>query len=499
MLLRDLTAGIKGVCRAYDEAVWTIDIHEVKDDSRVVAEGDVFVALKGENQDGHTFLDQAVENGASVVMIENKDYIREGIPWILVKDSREVYGIMKQALVGKPSTKLSVIGITGTNGKTTVAHMLTAILEEAGKSVGLMGTISNRIAGVETKAELTTPGSAELAELFAQMAAAQADYVVMEVSSHALDQSRTAGIEFDLAIFTNLSQDHLDYHGTQSAYLHAKAKLFSGLNPQGVKSRKKAAVLNADDAASEILADYCRVPVITYGVSELCYLRAEDIQLASSGIRYKLVYGTQQYPLSLKLNGRFNVYNSLAAISAALIEGIEIQVIIRALEKMQPVRGRFQQVEDEGHILPYTIYIDFAHTPDGLEQCISTARELCNGRILTVFGCGGHRDSTKRPLMGEVAARLSDIVVVTSDNPRDEEPMAIIEDILQGVGSPSASAEVLIEADRAAAIRLAASRASEGDVILICGKGHEDYQIIGQEKRPFDDYQEAQKLMIRGS
>ena len=317
----------------------------------------------------------------------------------------------------------------------------------------------------------------------------------MEVSSHALDQARTAGIEFDLAIFTNLSQDHLDYHQSLSAYFQAKSKLFSGLEPRGGKNRKKAAVINVDDAAGAKLTDYCRVPVITYGLGGLCHLRAEQIELSPAGIRYRLLYGAETCDISMILHGRFNVYNSLAAIAAALVEGIDIELIAQALGKMEPVAGRFQQVTDPGNALPFQVFVDYSHTPDSLEKCISTARELCSGRIISVFGAGGHRDAAKRPVMGETAARLSDLAIVTSDNPRDEEPMHIIRDVLKGMGGPSAKAEVVTEPDRGKAIALAISRALPGDMILICGKGHEDYQIIGTTKHPFDDYVEAQKYM----
>ena len=495
MELSALLSGYDGISRWQKGLDRNMDVRSAVADSRAVETGDVFVALQGEYHDGHQYIQQAIQRGAAALILENEERCGKDEPWILVKNSRELYGVMEQNLAGKPSLKMNVIGVTGTNGKTTVVHMLAAILEAAGKKTGLIGTIYNRVGERSLETELTTPGSAELADLFRRMAEEKTEYVVMEVSSHALAQSRTAGIEFDLAIFTNLSQDHLDYHRNMNEYLSAKAKLFSGLNPQGEKKRKKAAILNQDDGSSAYIADYCRVPAITYGLGELCHVRAKDIELSDYGARYTLLYGGETHEIRLSLHGRFNVYNSLAAIAAALIEGIEIRVIERALENMAPVAGRFQQVDSSGAGLPFQVYVDYSHTPDSLEKCIQTARELCKGRIISVFGAGGHRDVEKRPVMGETAARLSDIAIVTSDNPRDEAPESIIHDILKGMQGPTARAEVMTEPDRRKAIGLALTVAQRGDMVLICGKGHEDYQIIGRTRYPFDDYAEARAAM----
>ena len=497
MNLSELTSGCEGICRWQKDVNWEKDVSSIAADSRKVVAGSVFVAFKGEYFDGHAFIDQALQQGACAIILEDRAYCKEDEPWILVKDSRAIYGAMQQSWSGSPSLHMNVVGVTGTNGKTTVTHMLACILEEAGKKTGLLGTIYNKVGERILPADLTTPGSEELAVLLRQMVQEQTDYVVMEVSSHALDQSRTAGIEFDLAIFTNLSQDHLDYHHSIDEYRSAKAKLFSGLKPKGEKNRKKAAIINFDDKAGPIMAEFCRVPVITYGFGELSSLRADQVELSTAGIRYTLTYGSERHEIALKLHGRFNVYNSLAAIAAALVEGIEIQVIRRALEKMEPVAGRFQQVSADGSRPPFDVFVDYSHTPDGLLHCLTTAKELCAGRIISVFGAGGHRDKTKRPMMGEVAARLSDITVVTSDNPRDEEPMDIINDILKGMDGATAKAKILTEPDRGKAIEIAMNAALPGDIVLICGKGHEDYQIIGQEKLPFDDYQFAQNMMVK--
>ena len=495
MKLEALTDGETGICRWQEKVKWDGEIRAVQADSRLVKAGDVFVALKGEYHDGHLFTAQALQQGAAALVLEDETYCREGEPWILVRDSRAAYGVMEQNRAGRPSLKMNVVGVTGTNGKTTVTHMLVAILEKAGKKTGLIGTIYNRIGEQRLETSLTTPDSAGLADLFGQMAEASVDYVVMEVSSHALSQSRTAGVEFDLAIFTNLSQDHLDYHHTMDEYLVEKAKLFAGLRTGGLKKRGKAAVINLDDGAGVALTDYCSVPVITYGLDGLCHLRAGDIQLSDDGIRYRLLYGAETHDIYMKLHGRFNVYNSLAAIAAALVEGVDIRVIRAALAEMAPAPGRFQQVSLPDGKLPFRVFVDYSHTPDSLEKCLTTARELCGGRVICVFGAGGHRDAAKRPLMGEAVAGLADVAIVTSDNPRDEDPMDIIRDIRKGMGGPSAKAEVQTEPDRGKAIALALDRALPGDIVLICGKGHEDYQIVGQTKLPFDDYRQAQAMM----
>jgi len=495
MRLRDILAGSEGIQRLQENIDLDMEFGSVKSDSRRIEAGDIFIAIKGDKTDGHNYIAQALQRGAGAIIIEDEAFCEADTPWILVKGSRELHGIMQQNLAGRPSLEMNVIGVTGTNGKTTVTHMLAAIMEEAGKMTGLLGTIHNRIGDRILPADLTTPGSEELADMLRLMADLGTDYAIMEASSHALDQSRTAGIEFDLAIFTNLSQDHMDYHETPSAYLAAKTKLFSGIKPLGEKRRKKAVILNMDDESSATIADFCRVPVITYGLSELCHVQAKDIEFSTEGIRYLLVYGGYTHEIRMNLYGRFNVYNSLAAIAAALVEGVDTQVIRKAFEKMAPVPGRFQQVADTGNKLPFHVYIDYSHTPDGLDKCITTARELCRGRIICVFGAGGNRDRTKRPLMGEIAARLSDLCVITSDNPRDEDPLAIIADVLQGAERPGAKAETLTEPDRKKAITLAITMAQPGDIVLICGKGHEDYQIIGDTKHTFDDYVEAQKAM----
>lgn len=494
MKLSELMAGVDGVICQQNGLECGKEISIVTSDSRKVEPGALFICFEGEKADGHRFIDDALKKGAAAVVIQREEFRRASAPWILVRDSRRAAGQIFQNSQGRPSLAMGMIGVTGTNGKTTVTNMITAILEENQKKVGLLGTVENRVGEKRLPQRLTTPDSPELAGLMREIADAGADYTVMEVSSHALAQGRVEGVEFDLAVFTNLSQDHLDYHGTMAEYLNQKAKLFSELSPHGAKKRKKAAILNFDDPSSMFLADHCRVPVITYGLDPLCHVRAEHLRLGPQGSRFDLVYGERSYPVALKLHGRFNVYNALAAAAAALVEGVPFPVIQRALGALEPVPGRFQQVE-AGKECPYYVYVDYSHTPDSLLKCVSTARELCSGRVITVFGAGGHRDKGKRPLMGSAAARLSDICVVTSDNPREEEPEAIIEDILAGMSGPRLRARVYKEPDRHKAIIQAIGMAQPGDIVLICGKGHEDYQIIGGETLPFNDYAEAKKAM----
>jgi UDP-N-acetylmuramoyl-L-alanyl-D-glutamate--2,6-diaminopimelate ligase len=339
---------------------------------------------------------------------------------------------------------------------------------------------------------MTTPDPADLALLLKTMRDRGADYCVMEVSSHALSQYRVQGVEFDIAIFTNLTQDHLDYHGNMEAYLAAKGKLFADMNPQGAKKRPKCAILNMDDAAWQYLADLCRVPVITYGMRPECDVRAEEVQSDMNGLQYNLIYAHRVYPVKMRLHGRFNVYNALAAVAAGLTENIPIEVILKALAEAPGAPGRLERVESDQ---AFTVFVDYAHTPDGLEKCVRAVKEFCAGRVITVFGCGGGRDRGKRPMMGECAARLSDLCVITSDNPRQEEPMDIIREILAGISNEGWMEHCVVEPDRKQAIHKAIHMAEPGDAVLICGKGHEKVQIVGDARIAFDDYMVARQCL----
>lgn len=464
------------------------DISSVTYDSRKVKKDSLFVAIDGFKSDGHKYIEAAIANGAAAIVMQNPSYKSDRYTWFLVPDSRKALADLSAAYWDFPSQKLNVIGVTGTNGKTTTTNLITTILEEHGYSTGLSGTIHNRLGQEITPVERTTGEAPELQELLHNFLSKGAKYAVMEVSSHALDLHRVRGLEFDVAVFTNLTQDHLDFHSTMEKYLAAKAKLFQVLGQNVRKKRGKYAIINNDDPVSQQLAEMTSVPVITYGMKNKADVRAEQVKVTAAGVSYQLRYKEQLIPVNLKLTGVFNVYNSLAAISVGLVENIPISSIINSLERIPGISGRLEKVEAGQD---FTVIVDYCHTPDGLDNCLRTAREIAEGRVITVFGCGGDRDRTKRPIMGEVAGHLSDLVIVTSDNPRTEEPQRIIQDILPGLKKAVGSKEHLEEVDRRKAIYTAVQKAQKGDVVVIAGKGHEDYQIIGDRVFPFDDRQVA--------
>jgi len=412
------------------------------------------------------------------------------IPVVCVDDSRRALGVLAGRFYGDPSSRLCMVGVTGTNGKTTVTYLCKAVLEAAGRRVGLIGTVSYQIGAECLPASHTTPGAVELQALLARMVSAGMEAVVMEVSSHALAQDRTAGCEFDVAIFTNLTQDHLDFHHDMDSYFQAKLRLFADLNPAGRKSRPKRAVVNVDDARGGRVCGASRVPVWTYAIRQPADIRAEDVQLALSGIRFTAVTPCGRFPIESRLVGEHNVYNILAAIGAGLHEGVPPEVVQRGIASVANVPGRFERVEAGQD---FTVVVDYAHTDDALLRLLTAARALKAGRIITVFGCGGDRDRGKRPQMGRVAARLSDVVFLTSDNPRSEDPAAILREIELGVRDVLAEKPVRYEviADRRAAIEAAVREAKAGDMVLIAGKGHEDYQIVGSTRLHFDDREVA--------
>ncbi len=460
------------------------EITDIIYDSREAKPGSLFVAVPGFKVDGHKFITDALKRGASAVLIQDEAYRSEDYPWVLVADTRKAMADLSSAFYGFPSREMNVIGVTGTNGKTTTTNLIRTILADAGEKVGLIGTIHNRIGEEIIPVHHTTPEAPDLQKLFREMLDRGVRYVVMEVSSHALDLHRVRGTEFDVAVFTNLTQDHLDFHGTMEKYLEAKGKLFSGLGVKAWKERRKFAIINQDDPQAGFLMEMSRTPVITYGVKTPADVVAEEVKVSARGVSFMLRYTDQRLPVQLNLTGVFNVYNSLAAIAVGLVEGIPIAQIISSLEKISGIPGRFETV-DEGQ--NFTVIVDYSHTPDSLENCLRTAREFAEGRIITVFGCGGDRDKTKRPIMGEVAARLSDLCIITSDNPRTEDPQAIIDDIVPGILKVVKAGEFLEIPDRREAIYRAIAEAQEKDIIIIAGKGHEDYQIIGKEVFPFDD------------
>jgi len=469
-----------------------LEIRHITNDSRLVKEGSLFVAVAGLRADGHDYISEAVAKNAAAVVIEDSRFSSEQYPWILVNDTRKALADLSNALYGLPSTRLNVIGVTGTNGKTTTTNLIAAILEDAGHKTGLIGTIYNRIGSEIIPVHHTTPEAHELQELLHAFTKKDVAYAVMEVSSHALVLHRVRGTEFDVAVFTNLTQDHLDFHESMEKYLEAKGQLFSGLGIKNRKQRRKFAIINNDDPYAGALTDLSTAPVITYGIKNDADVTAESIEFRPQGVYFILRYTNKAFPVQLKLTGLFNVYNALSAIAVGLIEGIAAEDIIASLERVEGIPGRFEKV-DEGQ--DFIVIVDYSHTPDSLENCLRTARALTEGRIITVFGCGGDRDRTKRSIMGEKAGMLSDFCIVTSDNPRSENSQEIINEIVPGLKKKAKIGSYLEIVDRREAIYRAISEARPQDVVIIAGKGHETYQIIGSEIIPFDDRKVASEAL----
>ena len=468
------------------------EISQVCYDSRQVEEGALFVAVPGFKTDGHRYIEQALSKRAAAVVIEDAAYRSPDYAWLQVPYARKALADLSNAVYGFPGSRLNIIGVTGTNGKTTTTNLIMAVLEAGGHKPGLIGTLYSKVGGEIIPVRHTTPEAPDLHRLLAAFLEKGADYAVMEVSSHALDLYRVRGMEFDVAVFTNLTQDHLDYHQTMEEYLAAKGKLFAGLGVKPVKQRRKFAIINSDDPHAGKLIDMTSAPVITYGVRQAADVRAVNVKVTAKGAGFILKYTDRELPVNLKITGLFNVYNALAAIAVGLVEGIRAETIIDALEKIAGIAGRFERVE-EGQ--DFTVIVDYSHTPDSLENCLKTARELAEGRIITVFGCGGDRDRAKRPLMGEIAGRLSDFTFVTSDNPRSEDPQDIINEIIPGLAKTAAPDQYMQVPDRREAIFRAVQEAREKDIVIIAGKGHEDYQIIGDKVIPFDDREVAREAI----
>lgn len=470
-----------------------VEIRNLQYDSRNVQRGDCFFAIRGTGADGHRFIESAINSGAAAVVLENDAalpesmFLHTGVIKIVVPDSRKTLALMAANYYGHPSDHLTMVGVTGTNGKTTTTHIIRSILEAAGQNVGLIGTIEYKIGNQVTPASHTTPESLELNQLLARMVESGCSSVSMEVSSHALHQYRIHGLHFNVGVFTNLTQDHLDYHGSMDEYFKAKKLLFDGL----VES--SCAITNADDEWGWKMLGSTRARQIAYGVNETADVQAKDIQLSLNGTSFTIQYRDQSTLISSPLVGRFNVYNILAAFSAGIALELSTDVIATGIANVKSVRGRFERIPSPRG---WTAVIDYAHTPDALEKCLRTIHDVLpetnRGRIITVFGAGGDRDRTKRPLMGSVVGSLSDIVVVTSDNPRTEDPQRIMDDIIQGIPG---GATMIREVDRRAAIEGALQQAKPGDVILIAGKGHEDYQVIGREKIHFSDREIVEEVI----
>lgn len=457
-------------------------------DSRKVCPGFLFVSIKGFKSDGHDYVGQAIKRGAIAVVMEREVEFPPDIAWAVVQDTRHALALLSARFFGDPSKQLKMIGVTGTNGKTTTTSLISSILSSSGDKVGLIGTVHNRIGAQVIPVSHTTPESTDLQELLRKMIVEGVGACVMEVSSHALALNRVDGCEFDMAVFTNLTQDHLDFHQNMEDYLEAKLKLFRNLNLPGVKGAMKCAVINADDPAAERFVQAAAGLIYTFGVKNTADVYATEIDVNTRGVSFNIDGKLGRCQLNLHLTGLFNVYNVLGAFTAAAALGVPHEIIKDALENVQGVPGRFEQV-DTGQ--DFTVIVDYAHTPDGLENILKTARQLTQGRLITVYGCGGDRDRGKRPVMGSIAAKYSDFQIITSDNPRTENPAKIIQDIIEGVRPLVQKENYLVEQDRRKAIGLAISMARKDDVVIIAGKGHEDYQIIGADKFPFDDRREA--------
>ncbi len=453
-----------------------IEISKICYDSRKAEKDCVFVCIVGFETDGHRYIDKALELGATALVVQNGSEfceIPEGITVVYSDDTRKMLAGMSAEYFGHPEKSLKMIGVTGTNGKTTVTTLIKSVLEFEKKSVGLIGTNANYINGKELPTERTTPESYELYELLSTMVSEGVEYVVMEVSSHSLELSRVYGIEFLVGAFTNLTQDHLDFHKTMENYQKAKMKLFDV---------SKNAVINTDDKAGAEYAGYVGDTALTCAVDSDAQIVASDIKISARGVIFNMSYEGKVHKVRLGIPGKFSVYNALVALGCVIKAGIETERAIEALTFAKGVMGRCETVYTN---TDYTVIIDYAHTPDGLENIISTVREFCEGRVITLFGCGGDRDRTKRPIMGRVAASLSDYCIITSDNPRTEEPAAIIEDIMAGVKETDCTHKII--ENRREAIKFALEFAQRGDCIILAGKGHETYQIIGKEKRHFDE------------
>ncbi|MGB9802552.1 UDP-N-acetylmuramoyl-L-alanyl-D-glutamate--2,6-diaminopimelate ligase [Desulfofundulus sp.] len=464
-----------------------VEISGIAYDSRQVQPGFLFVAVEGFTTDGHRYVEQAISRGAVAVVVQKEIPLPSGIAYARVPDSRLALALLSARFYDYPSRKLKVIGVTGTNGKTTTTHLVAAIYRAAGHKVGLIGTIANRIGDRVLPVVHTTPESLDLQKLLAEMVAEQVTVAVMEVSSHALALKRVAGCSFDAGVFTNITQDHLDFHRDMDDYLAAKTILFREL---GKDDKPAVAIINVDDSRAKKIVAATSVPVFTYGLSLKAQVKARDVKVTPRGASFTVISPWGKRPVNLKLTGYFNVYNALAAVTAAVAAGIPLSLAVEALESVEGVPGRFELV-DRGQ--DFTVVVDYAHTPDGLKNILTTARAITPGRLITVFGCGGDRDTSKRPLMGEIAARLSDLAVITSDNPRTEDPGRIIAQVEEGVRRVRSDYRVV--PDRREAIRFALGVAAPGDTVIIAGKGHENYQIIGTTRYPFDDRIEASKAL----
>lgn len=465
-------------------ASYDIEIKDICCDSRLVKKDCLFVAIEGTNQKGSAFIDEALRRGASCIITEETGIygaVKNGVPVIRHKNTHDALSILADTFFGHPSGSINVVGVTGTNGKTTTTYLIDSILREAGHSSGIIGTIVYKIKDKIINASNTTPGPLMLESLLREMVDGSCGYCLMEVSSHGLDQGRTKKIDFKSAIFTNLTQDHLDYHKTIENYFLAKSRLFSEL------SKDANAIINLDSPFALRLKNMTSAKVLTYGIDTNSDVRASSLCLGIRGSTFVLLTDDFNVQLETSIIGKHNISNILCAIAFALSEDIELEYIKRGIEKFKGVKGRLERLESEGR----DIFIDYAHTPDALESVLRILKSFSGGNLTLVFGCGGERDRLKRPLMGEIAGKYADRIIITSDNPRSEKPQDIACEIATGIKNKEH--EIIL--DRKDAIFSALKNSENGEIILIAGKGHEDYQIFRDKKIEFDDYKVAKECL----
>ncbi len=490
--------------RKLDDLLQFVHVDQVKGNTGLVLrgmayhterleQGFLFFCLAGSRLDGHDFIPAAVKAGASAVVLE-KDREVEGATKIRVPDVRMAMAAFSQLFYGNPSEKLRLIGVTGTNGKTTTTHLIEAILSTHGSRTGLLGTIRYQVGPEKLPVLATTPEAPDLQKILKTMVNKEVAYAVMEVSSHALELNRVSGCDFDVAVFTNVTEDHLDFHGEFERYLAAKGKLFSQLGGSFIKNNKpRYAVINADDRNAFYFQRQATTQWITYGIDNPATVSAKNISVKDEGVSFELVSPWGVKSFSLRLTGTFSVYNALAATTVALLEGVPLKTIKQALENIAGIPGRFEKIalgQD------FTVIVDYAHTPDGLENVLQAVKGFAEGKIITIFGCGGERDRTKRPVMGRIAGHYSDYCILTSDNPRGEDPWQIIEEVKAGLQEKkSFGSGYSVQADRREAIKLGVELARPGDIVIIAGKGHEDYQIFADRTIPFSDKEVASKFI----
>jgi UDP-N-acetylmuramoyl-L-alanyl-D-glutamate--2,6-diaminopimelate ligase len=485
MTFRELLDGAEILAQSGNPAISGVEF-----DSRQVGPGDVFVAMQGESSDGNKFIDKAIALGAVAVVSDSaSEKPREGIAWAQVPHGRRALARLSENFYKHPARRLAVTGVTGTNGKSTTAFLVESVLAAAGRKSALVGTIEYHVTGKVLPAPHTTPESLELNQILAETIGLGGTEAVMEVSSHALAQQRVFGIPFDVAIFTNLTRDHLDYHHTMEEYFASKQTLFEGVGTEP----PRVAVLNSDDESGRKLAAFSKKKseVLTYGWAAGDF-HAENVEITTRGSRFDAVTPSGIIPLFSPLIGKVNVYNTLAAVAAGYARGCDAEIIARGIASLARVPGRFERVDCEQ---PFTVVVDYAHTDDALRNLTALARDFVQpkGRVITVFGCGGDRDRAKRPMMGDAAGRGSDFVVLTSDNPRSEDPLAIMNDAM--VGLQRSGAKYKMEPDRRTAIGLAVREAGAGDIVLLAGKGHEQTQVTREGSIPFDDVEVARQVL----